>query len=181
VDLGRLKDLELSLRDAVQLRSRYICLYDEDGASILFGIVLNVGLDYCVFRLRPVKGSDKHTLTVGTANCGSKVYRETRAGWFAVDNIADYVIELVSQESERRGSVSRARQRVIAVTRESMLKVDGPIVEVETNKHDNTRLDLTLRGMPEDLAGKIVDYLWQHVSRKVAQKTIWEEILDSES
>lgn len=162
MDLGRLKELEATIREAVQLRVRYLCLFEEDGATLLYGKVLNVGLDYCIFRLRPVK-SGRHALIVKACTTNPKVFRETKAGWFAIDNIADHAVEILGVEAERRGEMSRTRQRLHSARDSvrylnSAKKPDLELpMELTPNLQKPGKLDVTLRGLTEGQARRVLE------------------------
>ena len=162
MDLSRLKNLESAINEAVQLRVRYLCLWEDDGSTLLYGRVLNVGLDYCIFRLRP--GKRGHALIVKAYTSRPKVFRETKAGWFAIDHIADYAVEILGMEAERRGEMSRTRQR-LHTARDSIQHLTAtkqpelPPMELAPNLQKPGLLDVTLRGLTERQAERVMELL----------------------
>lgn len=183
MDLNRLPQFEMALREAVQLRTRYLCQFDDDGGKLLYGKVLNVGLDYCIFRLRPVGGPDsgRHALIVAAENSRPKVFRETKQRWFQIDHVADYAVEIIGEEAERRGEQSRARQRITSarnsITRLSNQASDVPLPPMEIGMSDaNGFLDVKFRGLTEAQVEKILVFLHLDMNPKEATRVLWDHL-----
>ena len=179
MDVSRLQDLEEAIKHAVGLRVRYLCLWEDDGATLLYGRVLNVGLDYCIFRLKPVKHG--HALVIKSYTSPAKVFRETKAGWFAIDHIADHTVEILGMEAERRGEMSRTRQRLHiardSIKRLSSAKVpDAPPMELTPNIQKPGLLDVTLRGLTERQAQRVLELLHYDLCPSEAKKSLLEHL-----
>jgi hypothetical protein len=184
MDLNLLPQLEGGIRDAVQLRTRYLCHFDDDGGKLLYGKVLNVGLDHCIFRLRPVGGPDsgRHALIVTTQHSRPKVFRETKQQWFQIDHVADYAVEIIGEEAERRGEQSRARQRITSarnsITRLSSRSTDDhlPPMDIEPSDNKPGLLDVKFRGLTEVQVEKVLVTLHMDRNPKSTTKVLWDHL-----
>lgn len=189
MDLDRLLNLESEIREAVQLRTRYLCLFDSDaGGNLLSGKVLNVGLDHCIFRLRPVGSTGRHALIVTTQNSRPKTFRETKQQWFQVDHVSDYAVDVIGEEAERRGELSRARQRITSA-RNSITRLNDPQrsaanpfsrplppMEIEPSVNKPGALDVKFRGLTEVQVEKVLVTLHMDMNPKSATRGLWDHI-----
>lgn len=96
--------------------------------------------------------------------------------------MADYIIEVLGDEAERRGEQSRARQRLRAV-RDAIrrLKVQErelelPPVTMESSLVDPGKIDLILRNLSEEQVKKVLSILHLDVTPSNSSH-IWDHLL----
>lgn len=179
---SRIPELEDELRTLVQARTGYLVLFDDDGCTIEYGKVLNVGLDHCVIRLLGVGTSDRHRLTIETTNIPRRSFRETKDGWFALHHVADHIVEVIGDEAERRGERSRARMRLHDV-RESIRRLkkqeaelELPPVTMQTSLVEAGKIDLVVRGLNPDQVKRVLATLSLDVTHSDSSD-VWGHLL----
>jgi hypothetical protein len=185
MDLSRTKALEDAIRDAIQIRTRYLCLYEDDGHEIFYGRTLNIGLDWCAFRMRAVRDTGRHNLIVQTLNTKPRVFKETSQGWFMIEHVADYAVHIVGEEAERRGEAARGRQRLNSVWGQIKRQSGGtkglPPMELNPNGKDPSLFDLTVRGVTERQVTKVLDELRLDLNPNTKVMDIWKHLHEEDS
>lgn len=186
MDLARVVELERAVRDTVQQKVDRLVIFEAGGPTIHYGRSLNVGLDYCIVKLASVRGSSRHRFVVETANIKSKSFRETRAGWFSVDRIADHIVDVIDQEAERRGERTRAVLRIRSTQgRIKHLKAQrddeaGNLsrVEMQPNQHDGSTIDVTIRGLTEPQTALVLAAI--HCAVASPDATVFTHLLEED-
>lgn len=185
MDLDRTLELERAIRESVASKVGYLVYYEDHGPTIGYGRILNIGLDYCVLRLHPVANSKRHRISVLTEHNKPKTFRETKGGWFAIDNIANHVVRVVEDEAERRGEKSRARRRLdtvrngIARLKEIEKEMGMPGVGMAPSAAKPGLLDITIRELTEAQALAVISSVYCVTSK--VESTVWDHLLEDDS
>jgi len=173
MDLSQVPELEQALLQAVRGKftgvARFevtvLCRYDDDG-PLTAGRNLIIGLHQVGVQLRPVGHTGRHTLVLKsrrpTTRTPAKVFRETRAGWFMVQNIAQHLDLMVKLEKAALQAETRDRQ-LQQTARNSVLRLEAQGLPEGCGLTPSTKLlgglDLTVQGLSEPAMRQTMAFL----------------------
>ena len=180
MDLTQVPELEQTILRAMG-GSQHLCRYDDNGYSLVQGRNLILGLHRVELQLRPVgHNTGRHTLTVKTPRTPAKVFRETRAGWFMVRNIAQHLVSVVGLE--HRAIQAEARERLLQQTaRNSVLRLEAQGLPEGCGLTPSTKLpgglDLTVQGLSEPAMKQTLAFLGTLIRKPNDESTgLWAQL-----
>jgi hypothetical protein len=186
VNLTQVQELEQDLLQALraELRSEVwpggaLCRYDGAG-SLVQGRNLILGFYRVGIWLRPVgQETGRHTLVVRTPRTQTKFFRETKAGWFVVQNVAKHLVSVLQCEMTFRQEEARQRQlqqtaRNGVQRLEALGLPDGCSI---ASSEVPGALDLVVEGLTEPAVRQTLEFL-RTLLRKPSDSTLglWAQL-----
>jgi hypothetical protein len=168
-----------ALRDEVGLYWPGTLLRYESPGSLTHGRNVIIGSHRVLVGLRSVGLSPRLYLVVKTPRTQAKTFRETRGGWFVVQNVAKYIVAELQREA--RLGQEEARIRQLHLTAHNMVQRLGALGLPEgcsiASSEVPGALDLVVEGLTEPAVRQTLEFL-RTLLRKPSDSTLglWAQL-----
>ena len=182
MNVNRVHELEEDLLQALRVGFAVLCHYDGGGSSLRGGRNLNIGMHRVMVELRPVRseqGGERHALMVKTPLTPVKTFRETRAGWFVVRNIALHLAAMLQIEKAAHQTATRQRQ-LHQTARNNVQRLAAQGLPEGCALAPSTKLpgglDLTVQGLSEPAMRQVLGLVATLIHKPDVSTGLWAHL-----
>lgn len=182
-ELGEFFLLELTKSSGEMVNP--LALSAEAAAGADAAWAFTVGKDVVWIFLRPIQAnpSGRHTLLAHTRNAKWKVFRETKAEWFVLENVLEHLMESLTEEHILRDAQTQS-SRLLQTIRNTIARLGRkgmPQGVVLTPAEDKEHICLQTSGLPEHIIERLLEVLREEAwgSKKVS-KGLWGHLMDKD-